>query len=253
MPDHFKVIACESMARPVYGFSAISPHTIEIEMLKIGLHDQPGQLRQTLQAIIDRQDRDLDAILLVYGLCGRATDGLQSRTVPLVIPRAHDCITLLLGSRLSYTQEQSEHPGTYWYSQDYLERSQRYGQSMALGSAEINDRQLLYEHYVQKYGQDNADYLLDTMEQWQKNYDRAVLVESIFGVTDTIREKVIEQSQKHGWSLETRQADFRLMKMLLDGDWNEDFLFVPPHHKIQMTSDESILIAIPLETQPYDE
>lgn len=247
------MIACESMARPVYAYSAISPHRIEIEMLRIGLHDQPQQLRQLLQETIDQQKEGLDAILLVYGLCGRATDGLQAREIPLVIPRAHDCITLLLGSRTSYAQEQNEHPGTYWYSQDYLERSQRYGQSMALGSAAISDQQSLYDQYVKKYGQENADYLIETMNGWKKHYDRAVLVETDFGISEDIREKVRQQSKEQGWKLETFSGDLRLIKMLLDGNWNEEFLIVPPHHQIQMSNDEEIITAIPSSSAPDQE
>lgn len=40
----------------------------------------------------------------------------------LVIPRAHDCITLYLGSRQRYLEQFNARPGTYWYSLDYLER-----------------------------------------------------------------------------------------------------------------------------------
>jgi len=38
-----------------------------------------------------------------------------------VVPRAHDCITLLLGSKERYAKLFGERPGTYWYSAGWLE------------------------------------------------------------------------------------------------------------------------------------
>jgi hypothetical protein len=38
----------------------------------------------------------------VYGLCNLALTSLRARAVPVVVPRAHDCITLYLGSRQRY-------------------------------------------------------------------------------------------------------------------------------------------------------
>lgn len=239
---YYKVIACESMARAVYAFSAQSPHRIDIHLLQIGLHDQPEILRDRIQEQIELSNKlAYDAILLVYGLCGRAIDGLKSQQIPLVVPRAHDCITLLLGSRLTYLQQQNEHPGTYWYSQDYLERSSRYGKSMALGSSSISDKLGLYDQYVQKYGQENADYLIETMDGWQKHYDRAVLVETEFGVSEQIRKSVQQQSLQHGWNLETIAGDLTLVKRLLDGEWNDDYHVVEPNSMIIMQNDENIL------------
>jgi hypothetical protein len=152
-----------------------------------------------------------------------------------------------LGSRQAYIQQQNEHPGTYWYSQDYLERSNRYGESMALGSGAITDQQNLYDLYVEKYGQENADFLIETMNNWQKHYDRAVLVETEFGVTQSIREKVKEQSQSKGWRLENMSGDLSLVKKLLNGEWNEDFLIVPAKHRIVMQVNEWIISAEPMD------
>ena len=57
------------------------------------------------------EDRD-DYILLGYGLCSRRTAGLTTDHTPLVIPSAHDCITLFLGSSKRYTKRFEESLGT---------------------------------------------------------------------------------------------------------------------------------------------
>ena len=244
----FNVIACEALARAVYFYAAQSPHRINLTLQKIGLHDRPTNLREHLQNLIDQTpSEDYDAILLTYGLCGRAIDGLVSRDLPLVIPRAHDCITLYLGSRDAYTDQQNNQPGTYWYSQDYLERSGRYGENMALGSALPSDLNNTYDEYVRKYGEDNAKYLMETLSGWQQHYTRAVLFETEFGVNEDIRKNAREQANKNGWELQSIQANFQLIKKQVFGEWDGDFLVVPPQHKIQMTADEGIVEALPLD------
>ncbi len=238
---YFKVIACEALARPVYYFSALTPHKIDIELNRIGLHDHPNQLRDQLQASIDNTSPDYDAILLAYGLCGRAIDGLQSKQNMMVIPRAHDCITLLLGSRSAYAQQQDQQPGTYWYSQDYLERSGRYGTSMALGSGMPDDLQAVYQEYIQKFGQDNADYLIQTLTSWQSHYKRAVLVENELGVNENISNQAAQEAIKRGWQLEKLAGDLNIVRRLLSGEWNDDFLVIPKGSTVTMSMDDEII------------
>jgi hypothetical protein len=243
----FNVIACEALARAVYFYAAQTPHRINVTLQKIGLHDRPNNLREHLQNLIDQTfAADYDAILLTYGLCGRAIDGLVSRDVQLVVPRAHDCITLHLGSRESYTEQQNNHPGTYWYSQDYLERSGRYGENMALGSVLPPDLNNTYEEFVRKYGEENAQYLMETLNGWQQHYTRAVLFETEFGVNDEIRRNAQAQAFKNGWQLESIPANFQLIRKQIFGEWDQDFLVVPPQHRIQMTADGGIIEAVPM-------
>jgi len=245
LTNSFNVIACEALARAVYYYAAQSPHRVNLTLQKIGLHDRPNNLREHLQKLIDQTPTmEYDAILLTYGLCGRAIDGLHSRDLPLVIPRAHDCITLYLGSREKYLEQQNNHPGTYWYSQDYLERSGRFGENMALGSALPSDLNNTFDEYVRKYGEDNAKYLMETMNSWQQHYSRAVLFESEFGVDDLIRKKANEEAHNNGWLLESIPANFHLVKKLLFGEWDADFLLVPPEHKVQMTVNEGVIEAV---------
>lgn len=245
----FNVIACEALARAAYFYAAQSPHRINLTLQKIGLHDRPTSLREHLQNLIDQTPtEDYDTILLTYGLCGRAIDGLVSRDLPLVIPRAHDCITLYLGSREAYTEQQNNQPGTYWYSQDYLERSGRYGENMALGSALPSDLNNTYETYVRKYGEENAKYLMETLRGWQQHYTRAVLFETEFGVDEEIRQRAKVEANKNGWQLESIPSNFQLIKKQIFGEWDDDFLVVPPKHRVQMTVDEGIVEALPLNT-----
>ncbi|HVO71935.1 MAG TPA: DUF1638 domain-containing protein, partial [Aggregatilineaceae bacterium] len=121
---HYIALTCEALARSVYAAAAESPHTISVRLYHQGLHNTPKRLRRTLQDEIDAiQPGECDAILLAYGICGTSTLGLAARHTPLVIPRTHDCIALYLGSHRRYLEEFNAHPGTYWYSLDFLERA----------------------------------------------------------------------------------------------------------------------------------
>ncbi len=60
--------------------------------------------------------------------------GNQARSTQLVIPRVHDCISLLLGDPRRYQEQFENNPGTYWYSQDFLEPADSEGKFYVHGS-----------------------------------------------------------------------------------------------------------------------
>src|SRR3970282_111799 len=128
-------LTCEVLARSVYLCAARSPHVVDVRLNRRGLHDDPPNLRAILQADIDAIGTPYDAVVLAYGLCGGATAGLRAGSIPLVVPRAHDCITLFLGDRARYQAEFVGNPGTYWYVQDYLERTDERRAVRGLGGA----------------------------------------------------------------------------------------------------------------------
>src|SRR5690606_31660292 len=100
------------------------------------------------------------------------------------------------------------------------------------------------EEFLRKYGEENAQYLMQTLNSWQQHYKRAVLFETEFGIDDEIRENVQQQVQQNGWKLDLIPANFQLVQKLLFGEWDDDFLVVPPQHKVQMTVDEGVIEAL---------
>lgn len=243
-------LTCEALARSLYAFSAATPNTVTIRLFKQGLHNHPRSLRSVLQAEIDALDAsadEVDAILLVYGMCGTATVGLTARRTPLVIPRAHDCITLYLGARDRYQEEFEAHPGTYWYSVDYMERQDKNNQ-IALGAAGLEETEAKYEEYVQKFGQETADLLVEELRKWSQHYTRAVFIDTGLGDLERFEQMAKDKAAHENWIYERKQGNLRLLRMLVEGDWPDDeFLIVAPGHRIEQVMDAGLVRAVPVE------
>lgn len=238
------VLTCEALARWVYGAAAVSPHTVSVHFFRQGLHNTPKKLRRTLQEEIDAvAPGACDAILLAYGLCGLATAGLTARHTPVVTTRAHDCITLYLGSRERYQAEFDRHPGTYWYSVDYMER-QEAGMTAGLGAAGIGAEEEEYEKWVAKYGQETADMLLEEMQRWARHYTRAVFIDTGAGNVALYEQIARAKAAESGWEFERLAGDRRLVDMLIRGEWpEEEFLVLQPGQTLRHSADERIIEA----------
>jgi hypothetical protein len=214
-----------------------------VQLLRRGLHDNPPDLRAQLQQHIDNAAGEgYDAVVLAYGLCGQATAGLVARDTPLVVPRAHDCITLYLGSRERYQKEFEDNKGTYWYTLDYVERRDDTPHStLALGSGLDTNLEAVYEEYVKKYGQDNADYLMEVMGAWQQHYQRAAYIDMGVGDGEEIEGKARADADRRGWAFERVAGDLVLIRRLLGGDWEKDFLVLEPGQQLAISYDDDII------------
>jgi hypothetical protein len=238
-----KCFSCEALTRMVYFCAAQSPHLVDVELVRIGLHNEPLNLRALLQEKIDAIRReDYDAIILAYGLCGQATQGLVAKNMPVVLPRAHDCITLFLGSRARYQAQFEHNPGTYWYSLDYIERKEASGTFVALGSSiDSTNIQAKYEEYVEKYGEDNADYLMEVMGAWQSHYNRAAYIDLGIGNGATLEAQTQSEAERRNWNYERIAGDITLIRRLVNGDWDQDFLVIQPGEEITMSYDADVV------------
>ena len=240
-----KALTCNALARPAYWCAAQSPHTVDIELIQFGLHNQPDNLRSLLQGKIENA-AGYDAVVLVYGLCGKSTAGLKAGSIPLVITRCHDCITLFLGSRERYNDQFMNYPGTYWYSQDYVERAESGNTALAIGSGVDGGSgiQSTYEEYVAKYGADNADYLMEVMGAWQQHYKRAAYLDMGIGDNSPVAATAQAEAARRGWTFEHVAGDLVLIRKLLWGEWDAaDFLVLQPGQQIRMTYAEDIISA----------
>jgi hypothetical protein len=244
-PLRLRAIGCDILSRPIHHCAARSRHAVDVVFLRRGLHTEPPTLRGRLQAEIDSTGPEYDAVVLAYGLCGGATAGLRAGRIPVVLPRAHDCITLFLGGRERYDAQFADEPPTYWYVQDQLERDDGSAPAV-LGAGADSDEALraTYETYLQRYGRDNADYLMETLGQWRSHYGRAAFVDMGIADATAAQARARAEAERRGWRFERLAGDLDLIRRLLDGDWEDDFLVLQPGERLAMSYDAGVVRAV---------
>ena len=216
-----------------------SENLIDIQWLRQALHQEPEKLRRTVQSFIDETDANLaeepyDAILLGYGLCSNGVANLSARSIPVIVPRAHDCITLLLGSKETYqTLFDEKHGGIYWYSTGWCEHS------LMPGKARYD---YILKQYAEKYGENNAQYLMEMEQNWMKEYNQAIYIHWP-GINDRdYAQQTLDGAAFLNWSYSEVDGNPSIIERLFNGDWdNKDFLTVPPGRTIRPTYDQRII------------
>ncbi len=247
-----KVIACEVLRRELYHVAAGARHVADVTLLPQGLHDNSDTCRARLQDEVDHTPPDrYDAVLLGYGLCNHALAGVRAGPLPLIVPRAHDCITLLLGSKERYQRLFEEAPGTYWFSSGWIEHRERTGEPIAprpgsgLGPALHAD----WNDLVAMYGEENARYVQEFMSGWEAEYTRGALIRFPFDRGLGLPDRVREICRQKGWQYVDVQGDLALLEAGLNVDrprWDDDrFLSAAPGQAVRASFDDAILDAEP--------
>ena len=156
-----KLLACEILYREICACIARSRNIVDVEFLPKGLHDLgAAAMRERVQAAVDSVDpAAYQAVALGYALCGTGLAGVEARSLPVVLPRAHDCITLFLGGAERYAEYFNGHPGVYFKTTGWIER----GASLVPLSRERTGIGQTYGELAAKYGEDNAMYLFDLL------------------------------------------------------------------------------------------
>lgn len=122
--------------------------------LEVKQHNHPEQLAILLQENINKVC-DVDEILVMYGLCGNAILPLKSNGIPIRLLKVHDCGMVLAGNRQRY-KELFGHRLSQSYAcaaYDVLDSSENYRMSLE------------YLRIKQEYGEDNAEYILETLHK----------------------------------------------------------------------------------------
>ncbi len=246
-----RVIACEVFRPEFEHYMAELEHDYEASFNEVSLHEHPDALRVELQRLIDQaQGRGFDAILLGYALCSRSTADLLARDTPVVVPRAHDCITLFLGSRERYMHYFLQMPGTYYYTGGWIEYARRVdtgelSQGTFVTASEERTRQR-FQEYVDKYGEDNARFLIEQEAQWVSRYSRACFINCGIGDVQAQRSYVQELACERGWEYTEVEGDLGMIRRLLDGQWDDsEFLVVQPGQRTCESFDEYVISAVP--------
>jgi len=211
----FKLLACEIFRREIVSIVAELPHHIDVEFLPKSLHAAGrNQIQNALAEHIQNvNENHYDALLLAYGLCNGGITGLSTRKIPLVVPKAHDCITLFLGCRKKYQNYFLTHGGTYFLTTGWME--------------------------------DNPDLNLtkNEVKLFMPHYHRIAFIETGIEPDDSFEKKARKLAIERNWTFDKLVGDLTLLKQLVRGEWDENFLVIEPGNFIQPAyNNEEIIV-----------
>lgn len=231
------LIACDVFREEIDALNNL-PALTEIVWLPMGLHDRPAELKTKVQTEIDRLETDptITEILMLYGLCGNGTVGLNSSRCPLIIPRAHDCIAFLLGSNARHREIQSACVGTYFYAPGWIRERRVPGP----------DREKwIRKEYADRFDEDMIEELVEADTEAFAHYEKALFIQTPAAADCA---SYCQQCAAHlGWAFESTEADTGWLNRLLHGPYpDHEFVVLHPGNRIEPSADDQILRVVPL-------
>lgn len=186
-----------------------------IRWVESGLHNIPSQLTDRLRQELHALPPDTDRLLLGFGYCGNAITGLSTGSFEMIVPRADDCITLMLGS-YRRRQEIMEEAGSYFLTEGWLN-----------GERNI---WVEFEHARARYGEARARKLYASM---LSHYSRLAVVDTGAYDVERICPTTEMIARELGLRHEVLPGSMDLFRRLLTGPWDDDtFLTIPPNSTI---------------------
>lgn len=233
-PRPTAVIACDVLEDEVRRLLREARPEPLLRLNPMGMHDHPDSLRKKLQAdITELESAGCQRLIFVYGLCSNSILGLRARSAEMIFPRAHDCITLFLGSKERYAAVHHAEPGTYWFTPGWC----RGGRTPSPGHFTR-----LAAEYRERFDEDDAEYLMEMEREKYAAYTRAAYTDLGDGPTANAEQETRSSARELGLRFEHIPGDDRLLARLLLGPWDAaDFLTVPPGQTLEGCPDARII------------
>ncbi len=239
-PDRI-ILACEVFRNELDWLAARMDNPPPIHYLEMGLHQRPDQLKKTVQDFVDKVEQQYHQglnILFAYGLCGQGLSGITAKTATIILPRVHDCIPLLLGIDQDDAGIYSQNGTTYWQSPGWV----NYAESELL-----RNKDRFFEEYKEKFGEDNARYLMDEQLTWLNNYTAVSLIrwpELDEMEKELAKPKGFFETEARCFAKEanlpfsqTTGSDNYLRALLAGGTDQQRFLHIRPGYSVILTAD----------------
>lgn len=215
-----KIIACEVMREELL---AVTPtQVVEFEFISIGLHVYPEKLRVELQKLLD-ESRGFERVVLAFGLCGGAVKALYSLAQPLTIPRVHDCIPVLLGSKESFDHLRREETGTLYHTCGWMK-----GMKGVLGDKSILSD---YRRICEKYGEKKTNSILKRMYD---GYRRVLFIHTGHPEEETYKGRSLEIARLLNLRHDEMEGESTYIEKIVNGPYTEqDFITIAPGDSLE--------------------
>ena len=206
------VIACATVIEELL---PLLPPGVGYRVLDFGLHSNPNRLREILQHAVDEASDKADVIVLGYGLCSSGVIGVSATRSTLIIPRVDDCIAIFLGSRAAHRAQLDAEPGTYYLTKGWIDA----------GYSPFGE----YQRMAARCGCERAERLIRLMFE---NYTRLALINTGQYEMERCRAYARHTAEHLGLRYEEIDGSTALVRKLVNGPWDDDFIVVKPGHTI---------------------
>jgi hypothetical protein len=209
-----KLLVCRALAHVL---EPLTGDETEIRILDIGLHVDPQKLKaRLLKEVADMEEDDTD-IILGYGLCGRAVEGVVSAKSTLVLPRIDDCVGALLGSRARHRTLLKQNAGCYFLEQHWL-------------ATELNIFAEILKG-LERIPVEKRDKIVRMM---LKHYNTLVLFDS-GDMSPETEPLCLTYARRYDLELIRLKTESGLLTRLVKGPWGEEeFLVLPPGMQVPL-------------------
>ncbi len=208
-----KIICCEVMKEELL---SVKPEIeTELEFISMGLHLHPEKLKVELQNVINRS-KGYTKIILGFGLCGGAVRGLQASECELIIPKVHDCIPLLLGSKEEMEFQKRRESGTFYLSCGWM----------------LSEKNIIsdYQRITKKFGEKKASKVLSRMFD---SYKRILFIHTGSSGESKPLGSAREIGRLLGLRFDETKGSKDYIYKLVNGPWDEEnFISIKPQETI---------------------
>ena len=255
-----KIIACGVFKPYIEYLLKNTTNIVDVTYLDAGLHETPNILREKLQAEIIKVSKKksghnhgdckncpnpcikFDYIVVFYGLCGRGTLDIETYDVPVILPKAHDCISLFLGSPERYRKEFNSNPGTFyhtagWIAEKINPRNKEAGELYRNYYEEGFESHPEFEELSDKYGKENAEYILKFQSHWIKNYKRCAYIDFGLPFDEELSKLPKYMAKVFGWEYVRLESSFDYIRSLFNAENTLQSVLIPCHSKTVFSQD----------------
>ena len=204
------IVCCDSLLSHLEAAQVKMGTNYPVYSLDRALHSQPQNMRQRLMDVLNALPESITTVLIAMGHCGGSLDNICARQ-RLVIPNLDDCITMLL----TKTDAQEG---------NLKQRGHMYFRDSECGGVNV---QRMLDNLRQEYGMERGTGIFG---MWFADYTHADIIDT--GVFDCYEESYVESIQKQAdlirCQLDYVEGSNRILEKLVSGQWDEQFLIVPP-------------------------